>query len=331
METIGILGAGAWGTALALVASRAGKKVLLQAREPEVIEAIREKNENTPFLPNVPLNDGISVTNDPEAVIKAADVVLLVIPAQFLRASCKSFAASWKSGLPAVVCAKGIEQKTGALMSEILEEELPQAPLAVLSGPTFAAEAALEKPTAVTLACADETLGKKLVETLGTLSFRPYYSSDIVSVEIGGAVKNVMAIAAGIVEGKKLGDNARAALITRGLAEISRLAVALGGKAETLMGLSGLGDLVLTANSTQSRNYTVGVALGEGKPLSEILSNRRSVAEGVYTAAAVVERARNAGVEMPICEGLMKIMNENVPVNDVLHSLLSRPFKSENA
>lgn len=331
METIGILGAGAWGTALALVASRAGKNVLLQAREPEVIEAIREKNENTPFLPNVPLNDGISVTNDPEAVIKAADVVLLVIPAQFLRASCKSFAASWKSGLPAVVCAKGIEQKTGALMSEILEEELPQAPLAVLSGPTFAAEAALEKPTAVTLACADETLGKKLVETLGTLSFRPYYSSDIVSVEIGGAVKNVMAIAAGIVEGKKLGDNARAALITRGLAEISRLAVALGGKAETLMGLSGLGDLVLTANSTQSRNYSVGLALGEGKPLSEILSNRRSVAEGVYTAAAVVERARNAGVEMPICEGLMKIMNENVPVNDVLHSLLSRPFKSENA
>lgn len=331
METIGILGAGAWGTALALVASRAGKKVLLQAREPEVIEAIREKNENTPFLPNVPLNDGISVTNDPEAVIKAADVVLLVIPAQFLRASCKSFAASWKSGLPAVVCAKGIEQKTGALMSEILEEELPQAPLAVLSGPTFAAEAALEKPTAVTLACADKVLGKKLVETLGTLSFRPYYSSDIVSVEIGGAVKNVMAIAAGIVEGKKLGDNARAALITRGLAEISRLAVALGGKAETLMGLSGLGDLVLTANSTQSRNYSVGLALGEGKPLSEILSNRRSVAEGVYTAAAVVERARNAGVEMPICEGLMKIMNENVPVNDVLHSLLSRPFKSENA
>ena len=331
METIGILGAGAWGTALALVASRAGKKVLLQAREPEVIEAIREKNENTPFLPNVPLNDGISVTNDPEAVIKAADVVLLVIPAQFLRASCKSFAASWKSGLPAVVCAKGIEQKTGALMSEILEEELPQAPLAVLSGPTFAAEAALEKPTAVTLACADKTLGKHLVETLGTLSFRPYYSSDIISVEIGGAVKNVMAIAAGIVEGKKLGDNARAALITRGLAEISRLAVALGGKAETLMGLSGLGDLVLTANSTQSRNYSVGLALGEGKSLNEILSNRRSVAEGVYTAAAVVERARNAGVEMPICEGLMKIMNENVPVNDVLHSLLSRPFKSENA
>lgn len=330
METIGILGAGAWGTALALVASRAGKKVLLQAREPEVIEAIRKKNENTPFLPNVPLNENISVTNDPAEVIKAADVVLLVIPAQFLRASCKSFASFWKKGLPAVICAKGIEQKTGALMSEILAEELPQAPLAVLSGPTFAAEAALGKPTAVTLACADETLGKKLVEALGTLSFRPYYSSDVISVEIGGAVKNVMAIAAGIVEGKKLGDNARAALITRGLAEISRLAAALGGKAETLMGLSGLGDLVLTANSTQSRNYTVGVALGEGRLLSDILSNRRSVAEGVYTAAAVVERARNAGVEMPVCEGLMKIMNENVPVNDVLHALLSRPFKSEN-
>lgn len=331
METIGILGAGAWGTALALVASRAGKKVLLQAREQEVIDAVRQNNENTPFLPGVPLNPNISVTNSFEEVLSAADVVLLVIPAQFLRASCKSFSRFWKSGMPAVVCAKGIEQKTGALMSEILAKELPQAPIAVLSGPTFAAEAAIEKPTAVTLACADKTLGKHLVETLGTLSFRPYYSSDIISVEIGGAVKNVMAIAAGIVEGKKLGDNARAALITRGLAEISRLAVALGGKAETLMGLSGLGDLVLTANSTQSRNYSVGLALGEGKSLNEILSNRRSVAEGVYTAEAVVERARAVNVEMPICEGLMKIMNENVPVDDVLHSLLSRPFKSENA
>lgn len=331
METIGILGAGAWGTALALVASRAGKKVLLQAREQEVIDAVRQNNENTPFLPGVPLNPNISVTNSFEEVLSAADVVLLVIPAQFLRASCKSFSRFWKSGMPAVVCAKGIEQKTGALMSEILAKELPQAPIAVLSGPTFAAEAAIEKPTAVTLACADKTLGKHLVETLGTLSFRPYYSSDIISVEIGGAVKNVMAIAAGIVEGKKLGDNARAALITRGLAEISRLAVALGGKAETLMGLSGLGDLVLTANSTQSRNYSVGLALGEGKSLNEILSNRRSVAEGVYTAEAVVERARAVNVEMPICEGLMKIMNENVPVDDVLYSLLSRPFKSENA
>lgn len=331
METIGILGAGAWGTALALVASRAGKKVLLQAREQEVIDAVRQNNENTPFLPGVPLNPNISVTNSFEEVLSAADVVLLVIPAQFLRASCKSFSRFWKSGMPAVVCAKGIEQKTGALMSEILAKELPQAPIAVLSGPTFAAEAAIEKPTAVTLACADKTLGKHLVETLGTLSFRPYYSSDIISVEIGGAVKNVMAIAAGIVEGKKLGDNARAALITRGLAEISRLAVALGGKAETLMGLSGLGDLVLTANSAQSRNYSVGLALGEGKSLNEILSNRRSVAEGVYTAEAVVERARAVNVEMPICEGLMKIMNENVPVDDVLYSLLSRPFKSENA
>lgn len=331
METIGILGAGAWGTALALVASRAGKKVLLQAREQEVIDAVRQNNENTPFLPGVPLNPNISVTNSFEGVLSTADVVLLVIPAQFLRASCKSFSGFWKSGMPAVVCAKGIEQRTGALMSEILAKELPQAPIAVLSGPTFAAEAALEKPTAVTLACADKTLGKHLVETLGTLSFRPYYSSDIISVEIGGAVKNVMAIAAGIVEGKKLGDNARAALITRGLAEISRLAVALGGKAETLMGLSGLGDLVLTANSTQSRNYSVGLALGEGKSLNEILSNRRSVAEGVYTAEAVVERARAVNVEMPICEGLMKIMNENVPVDDVLYSLLSRPFKPENA
>ncbi len=330
MQTIGILGAGAWGTALALVAARAGKRVILQAREPEVLEAVKTNGENTPFLPDVPLTGDISVTGSCEEAITGSDAVLLVVPAQFLRSSCKSFSPYWKHGLPAVVCAKGIEQKTGALMSEIMAEELPQAPLAILSGPTFAAEAAREKPTAVTLACADETLGKRLVKMLGTLSFRPYYSPDVISVEIGGAVKNVMAIAAGIVEGKKLGDNARAALITRGLAEMARLAVASGGKAETLMGLSGLGDLMLTANSTQSRNFTVGVALGEGKSLESVLSNRRSVAEGVYTAAAVVERARSVNVEMPICEGLMKIMNEHVPVDDIICSLLSRPFKTEN-
>lgn len=330
MKNISVLGAGAWGTALAHIAAANGKKVVLWAREPELIGEIETKRRNTLFLPDVDLNENITPTNDQARVVSKAEAVLMVIPAQYLRASCQALRPVWPAGLPAVICAKGIEQKTGALLSEILAEELPQAEIAVLSGPTFAEEAAQNKPTALTLACGNEALGKELVATLGTPTFRPYYSSDVIGVQIGGAVKNVMAIAAGIVAGKKLGDNARAALITRGLAEISRLAAALGGQTYTLMGLSGLGDLVLTANSTQSRNFTVGLELGKGRGLSDILSEKRTVAEGVFTAAAVLERAARAGVEMPICEGLSRIMNENVPVDDVIQSLFARPFKSEN-
>lgn len=330
MKNISVLGAGAWGTALAHIAASNGKKVVLWAREPELIGEIETKRRNTLFLPDVDLNENITPTNDQAQAVSKAEAVLMVIPAQYLRASCQALRPVWPAGLPAVICAKGIEQKTGALLSEILAEELPQAEIAVLSGPTFAEEAAQNKPTALTLACGNEALGKELVATLGTPTFRPYYSSDVIGVQIGGAVKNVMAIAAGIVAGKKLGDNARAALITRGLAEISRLAAALGGQTYTLMGLSGLGDLVLTANSTQSRNFTVGLELGKGRGLSDILSEKRTVAEGVFTAAAVLERAARAGVEMPICEGLSRIMNENVPVDDVIQSLFARPFKNEN-
>lgn len=330
MKNISVLGAGAWGTALAHIAAANGKKVVLWAREPELIGEIETKRRNTLFLPDVDLNENITPTNDQARAVSKAEAVLMVIPAQYLRASCQALRPVWPVGLPAVICAKGIEQKTGALLSEILAEELPQAEIAVLSGPTFAEEAAQNKPTALTLACGNEALGKELVATLGTPTFRPYYSSDVIGVQIGGAVKNVMAIAAGIVAGKKLGDNARAALITRGLAEISRLAAALGGQTYTLMGLSGLGDLVLTANSTQSRNFTVGLELGKGRGLSDILSEKRTIAEGVFTAAAVLERAARAGVEMPICEGLSRIMNENVPVDDVIQSLFARPFKSEN-
>ena len=330
MKNISVLGAGAWGTALAHIAASNGKKVVLWAREPELIGEIETKRRNTLFLPDVDLNENITPTNDQARAVSKAEAVLMVIPAQYLRASCQALRPVWPAGLPAVICAKGIEQKTGALLSEILAEELPQAEIAVLSGPTFAEEAAQNKPTALTLACGNEALGKELVATLGTPTFRPYYSSDVIGVQIGGAGKNVMAIAAGIVAGKKLGDNARAALITRGLAEISRLAAALGGQTYTLMGLSGLGDLVLTANSTQSRNFTVGLELGKGRGLSDILSEKRTVAEGVFTAAAVLERAARAGVEMPICEGLSRIMNENVPVDDVIQSLFARPFKNEN-
>ena len=330
MDRIAVLGAGAWGTALAHIAAGNGKRVTLWAREPEVAADINEKRRNALFLPDVELNGNIAATNDQAAALADAQAVLLVIPAQHLRASCPTLRSVWKQGLPAVVCAKGIEEKTGSLLSEILAQELPQARIAVLSGPTFAEEAAQGKPTARTLACADETLGKELVETLGTKTFRPYYSADVIGVQIGGAVKNVMAIAAGIVAGRRLGDNARAALITRGLAEIARFAVALGGQAQTFMGLSGMGDLVLTANSTQSRNFTVGLELGKGRSLPDILGEKRTVAEGVFTARAVLERAAAAGVEMPICEGLSRIMNGQSSVDDIVASLFTRPFKSEN-
>lgn len=330
MEKISVLGAGAWGTALAQIAASNGRKVTLWAREEELIESIRRKRENPLYLSGVSLHENITPTHNPQTALAGADAVLLVVPAQYLRPFCQTVKTFWREGLPAVICAKGIEQKTGNLLTEMLDEELPQAPAAVLSGPTFAEEAALGKPTALTLACKNERLGRELVETLGTQTFRPYYSPDIISVQIGGAVKNVMAIAAGIVEGRKLGDNARAALITRGLAEISRLAAALGGNPQTLMGLSGLGDLVLTANSTQSRNFSVGIELGKDRTLADILAEKRTVAEGVFTASAVLARAGRLGVEMPICEGLNRIMTENASVDSVIQSLFARPFKREN-
>ncbi len=231
--------------------------------------------------------------------------------------------------MPVVICAKGIEEKSGQLLSEIVKEELPQAVIAVLSGPTFAIEAALGKPTAITLACADEAVGKDIVLALANDTFRPYLSDDITGVEVGGAVKNVMAIAGGIVAGKKLGDNAKAALITRGLAEIMRLSEALGGKKETLMGLAGLGDLSLTANSMQSRNFSLGFAIGEGKKMQEVLAGRNSVSEGVYTASAVRETAQKLGVEMPICEAVYQLLYKDANVDEIVKALLTRPYKKE--
>ncbi|MCQ2965821.1 MAG: NAD(P)-dependent glycerol-3-phosphate dehydrogenase [Alphaproteobacteria bacterium] len=329
MNKISVLGAGAWGTALAKIVAKNVPSVSLWAREADLVQTINTTHVNQTYLPNVILPNNLVATNDLTQAITDAEAILLVIPAQFLRTTIEKVASIWPKNVPAVICCKGIEQKTGALMSEMLAEYMPKTPIAIISGPTFAEEAAMDKPTAVTLACADEELGKELVKSLGSHTFRPYYTNDLISVQIGGAVKNVMAIAAGIVAGKKLGDNAHAAMLTRGLAEISRLAVALGGSAQTLMGLAGMGDLLLTANSTQSRNYTVGLELGAGKSLAKILSDKKTVAEGVYTASAVLERAKQLNVEMPICESLSKIMNDNVSIDDVIENLFGRPFKKE--
>ncbi|MDO8605539.1 MAG: NAD(P)H-dependent glycerol-3-phosphate dehydrogenase [Phaeospirillum sp.] len=328
MNTIGVVGGGAWGTALALTARRAGRDVVLWAREASVVDSVNTAHVNTDFLAGVPLDPAIRATSD-HAEVAGADAVLLVPPAQHLRAACRALAPHWRAGVPAVICAKGIELSTCALMADAVAAELPGAVVAVLSGPTFAIEVARGQPTAVTLACADAGLGQKLVEALGTASFRPYLSDDLVGAQMGGAVKNVLAIACGIVEGRGLGDNARAALITRGLAELTRLAMAKGGRPETLMGLSGLGDLILTASSTQSRNYSLGFALGEGRGLAEILAERRSVTEGVTTAGAVMDMAARIGVEMPICAAVDAIINKGVSLDEAIRALLSRPFRSE--
>jgi glycerol-3-phosphate dehydrogenase (NAD(P)+) len=328
MNRIGVIGAGAWGTALAAVARRAGREVIVQAREADVVAAINETHVNARFLPDVPLDEAIAATAD-GAVAVDADAVLLVAPAQHLRAVCAGLADAWPAGTPAVICAKGIEQETCALMSEVVAETLPGAPLAVLSGPTFAGEVAREQPTAVTLACVDGDVGDALTAALATPRFRIYRSDDPVGAQMGGAVKNVLAIACGIVEGRRLGDNARAALITRGLAETVRLALAKGAKAETLMGLSGLGDLTLTCNAMQSRNFSLGVALGEGRRLADVLGERESVAEGVFSASAVTALARRLGVEMPISAAVDRILNEGDDIDATVAGLLARPLTAD--
>jgi glycerol-3-phosphate dehydrogenase (NAD(P)+) len=328
IERIGIVGGGAWGTALALTARRAGRAVVLWAREADVVAAINRDHLNPLFLPDVPLDPGIHATSElGEAA--AADALLLVAPAQHLRTLATGLAPHLAAGTPVVICTKGIEEKSGALMSEVAVAGLPGTPIAVLSGPTFAAEVARGQPTAVTLATTNEALGRRLIAALGTRSFRPYLSDDTPGAEIGGAIKNVLAIACGIVMGRKLGDNARAALITRGLAEMVRLALAKGGRAETLMGLSGLGDLVLTCTGLQSRNHSLGVALGEGRALKDILAERRSVAEGVSSAAAAAALARRLGVDMPITSAVDAILHHGAAVDQAITALLARPFKSE--
>ena len=328
MKRIGIIGGGAWGTALATAACRAGRDVVLQAREAEVVTAINESHENTLFLPGIALDEAIRATADP-AEAADAEAVLLAAPAQHLRAVTADLAPHWRAGVPAVICAKGIERETCALMSEVVEETLPGVPYAVLSGPTFAAEVARELPTAVTLAAADRTLGETLAAAIGTPRFRTYLSADPIGAQLGGAVKNVLAIACGIVEGRRLGDNSRAALITRGLAEIVRLGAAKGAQAETLMGLSGFGDLTLTCNNIQSRNFSLGVALGEGRKLDEILAGRRSVAEGVPTASSVSELARRLGVDMPICVAVDGVLNHFADLDATIEGLLARPYTTE--
>ena len=330
MSKIGVIGAGAWGTALAIAAQRAGNEVIIQAHEQEVAEAINDIHENPTFLKNFKLDNKIIATTELSEATNV-DVVLLVTPAQFLRPVCEAAADNWPPGVPAIICSKGIEQDSYSLMSEVVGEVLPGKPIAILSGPAFAVEVASNLPTAVTLASEDETLAKVLMETLNARFFRIYRSRDVIGTQIGGAVKNVLAIACGIVEGRKLGNNAKSALITRGLAEITRLGIAKGAQAETFYGLSGLGDLTLTCNAMQSRNFSLGVALGQGEKLQDVINERISIAEGVYTASTMISLARQLNVDLPICSAVDGVLNHSNDIDASINTLLLRPLKLETA
>ena len=327
-QSIGVIGAGAWGTALAQTARLAGRDVVLWAREPEVVAEINTQHRNTPFLPGVALDGGLVATDD-LARIGSADVILMVAPAQHVGRVATALGPHLQASTPVVICAKGLEQSSGKFMGEVLAEALPQTPMAVLSGPSFAGEVARGLPAALTLACADEELGRRLVDALGYRNFRLYWSSDVVGAQLGGALKNVLAIAAGIVDGKALGASAHAALVTRGFAEMRRFGAALGARPETLVGLSGLGDLLLTCGSPQSRNMSLGRALAQGQSLDAVLGSRRSIAEGVYTAGAVVKVAAEWGVDMPIAIAVHGIVEGKVADDQAIDALLSRPFRAE--
>ncbi len=325
---IGIVGGGAWGTALAQATRKAGGEVLIWAHEAETVTAINARHENTDFLPGISLDPEIRATGA-LADIAACDIILMVAPAQHTRAIAAELGRFLPDERPVVLCSKGIEQKSHRLMSQVLVEAMPQAVPAVLSGPSFAAEVAQGLPAALTLACADSELGEAIAHAIGHAAFRPYWADDLIGAQIGGAIKNVLAIAAGIVRGRELGSNAHAAITTRGFAEMVRFGTSLGGRPETLTGLSGLGDLILTCGSPQSRNMSLGIALGQGQTLEQILGARRSVSEGAYTASAVAEIAELHDLDLPICSAVNSVVAGTASVDDAIENLLARPFRAE--
>lgn len=323
--TIGIVGAGAYGAALALAAARAGRKVVLWARDEATVSAIAT-TRMVPRLPGVALPDDIVATTALDAVA-AADAILVTVPTQSLRSVCAALAGVLPIGLPVISAAKGIEQTTGLFTTQVIAQACPTARPAILSGPSFAADIALGLPTAVTLAAADPDLAQALAEALSSPAFRIYHSADPRGVEIGGAAKNVLAIAAGITIGLGYGESARAALVARGFAELRRFGEAHDAQGETLMGLSGLGDVVLSCASPQSRNFAFGLALGQGQAVAQAAGGK--LAEGAFTAAILAQMARNRGIDMPIAEAVARIIDGTIDVREAVTGLLARPLRAE--
>ena len=325
-DRIAVVGAGAWGTALANIIARAGRVVTLLARDGAAARAIMTTRES-PRLPGVPIDERVVIGALTESRPQG-DAILIVVPAQDLRGTVSALADTIPAGTPVVTCAKGIERTTRRFMTEVIAECLPQAVPAILSGPSFAVDVARGLPTAVTLAAADDEVAQMLSRSLGSSAFRPYHSTDVRGVEIGGAAKNVLAIAAGIVSGRKLGASAAAALTTRGFAELVRFGSAYGAQPETLTGLSGLGDLILTCGSPQSRNFSLGVALGQGCDL-DAARHRGHLAEGAFTASVLVDMARARSVEMPIAAAVAAVLDGALTIDAAIEALLTRPLRSE--
>jgi glycerol-3-phosphate dehydrogenase (NAD(P)+) len=325
-DRIAVVGAGAWGTALANTIARAGRTVTLLARDGAAAGAMVTARQS-PRLPGIPIDPRVTITALTESHPEG-DAVLIVVPAQNLRSTVTGLAKTMPAGMPVVTCAKGIERATRRFMTEIISECAPQAVPAILSGPSFAVDVARGLPTAVTLATANDEIAQMLTRSLGSAAFRPYHSTDVRGVEVGGAAKNVLAIAAGIVSGRKLGASAAAALTTRGFAELMRFGRAYGAQPETLTGLSGLGDLILTCTSPQSRNFSLGVALGQGCGL-DAARHSGHLAEGAFTASVLVDMARDKGVEMPIAAAVAAVLDGALTIDAAIEALLTRPLRSE--
>ena len=331
MGRVGVIGGGAFGTAMACVLRRRGHQVVLWAREPEVVDSVNAKRENAVFLRGVTLPEGIVATAEMAAAARDSDFVLLVPPAQHMRAVTAALQPRLAAGTPVISCSKGIERGSCALMSQVLADTLPQARVAILSGPSFAAEIAVDLPAGVTLACADPVLGARLEQAIGSARFRVYLSDDVVGAQVSGVMKNVLAIACGIVTGKGLGNSMRAMLLARGLAEAVDLGLALGARLETFLGLSGIGDIDLSCNSPQSRNMSLGMELGRGRALAQILGERITVQEGVHSSSAIAELAARLGVDMPIAGLVDRVLNHGADLDRELDALMAQPFGVERA
>jgi glycerol-3-phosphate dehydrogenase (NAD(P)+) len=331
MARIGVIGGGAFGTAMACVVRRSGHEVVIWAREPEVVDAINRQGLNPMFLAGVPLVPGIRATGEMAAALDGADFLLLAPPAQRMREIAARLAPLLKRGTPVVSCSKGLERASLALMPEVLAAALPQSPVAVLSGPSFAREIAIDLPCGVALACADGALARRLAALIANPRFGVQANEDPVGTAIGGVMKNVVAIASGVLAGRKLGENARATLVTMGLAEAIRFGLAKGAKRETFDGLAGIGDMMLTANSLQSRNTSLGFALGEGKRLEEVLAGRKEVTEGAFSAQAVVTLAQRLGVDMPISFAVDRLLNHGAALDDAIARLVSNLGQADQA
>lgn len=325
IERIAVLGGGAWGTALAQTCARAGRNVTLWEHDDANVSSLEQKRESR-FLPGIRIDDRVAVARDLAAVAKS-DAILLVVPAQAVRTVVKMLAPVIGARMPVIVCAKGIEAGTHKFMTEIVAEHAPKALAGILSGPSFAIDVARGLPTAVTLAVKDAKVASEMAQAIGSATFRPYHATDVRGVEIGGAAKNVLAIAAGIVSGRGLGASATAALVTRGFAELFRFGKAFGAKPETLTGLSGLGDLILTCSGPQSRNFSFGLAIGKGEKPAD--ASHGKLAEGAFTAPVLVEMAHAQKVDMPIASAVAAVLAGKLSVDQAIESLLSRPIKAE--